>query len=48
MKKISTRNEPGCRGAGKSGNVVNMKVKAKGVNGKVDAPQQVFAARSGM
>ena len=31
---------------GKSGNVVNMKLKANGVNGKVDAPQQVYVARS--
>jgi len=31
---------------GKSGNVVNMKLKAKNVNGKVDAPQQVYVARS--
>jgi hypothetical protein len=31
---------------GKSGNVVNMKLKANNVNGKVDAPQQVYVARS--
>jgi len=31
---------------GKSGNVVNMKLKANNVNGKVDAPQQVFVSRS--
>jgi len=31
---------------GKSGDVENIKLKANGVNGKVDAPQQVYVARS--
>lgn len=31
---------------GKSGSVANVKVKTNGVNGKVDAPQQVYVTRS--
>lgn len=33
---------------GKSGNVENFKLKMNGASGKVDAPQQVYVARSGM